>query len=157
MELKKRKPTRLAEFDYSSAGAYFVTVCTKDRKHLLCNIVGEGLRALPTIQLTKIGDDVENAIRHMNHTYPDVCVDKYVIMPNHIHMIIKIEPNAGGLGDPPLQDIIGRFKSYTTHKFCDVLWQRSFYDHIIRNEQDYLEIWQYIDNNPAKWEEDEFY
>ncbi len=87
-------------------------------------------------------------------------------MPNHIHIIIKIKYNAneflnrtGGHGDPPLQvyNIIGRFKSSTTHKYGDILWQRSFHDHIVRGEKDYIKICEYIDNNPTKWKEDKFY
>ena len=65
--------------------------------------------------------------------------------------------NSGGHGNPPLHKIIGELKSYTTYKFGDDLWQRSFHDHIIRNEHDYLKIWEYIDNNPLKWELDCYY
>ena len=112
--------------------------------------VGEGLCALPIIQLSPIGKKVNKAIDFIDINYNGISVDKYVIMPDHIHMIIKID--AGGRGDPPLQiqDVIGRFKSFTTHEFGKTLWQRSFYDHIIRGEEDYLEIWEYIENNPYK-------
>ena len=75
-------------------------------------------------------------------------------MPNHIHFIIK---TTGGHGGPPLQDIIGRMKSFTTKQYGKTLWQRSFYDHIIRDEADYLRIAEYIQNNPAKWTEDKYY
>lgn len=81
-------------------------------------------------------------------------------MPNHIHLLIKIDYHqTGGHGDPPLQvyDIIGRFKSFTNNKYGTTLWQRSFHDHIIRDEKDYLKIWNYIDTNPQKWEEDCFF
>jgi len=93
----------------------------------------------------------------MGENYKGVLVDKFAIMPNHIHLIIKNQ--TGGHGDPPLQvyDIIGRFKSYTNSKHSNTLWQRSFHDHIIRGERDYLKIWNYIDTNPQKWKEDCFY
>ena len=65
-------------------------------------------------------------------------------MPNHIHLIVILD-NSGGFGNPPLQDVIGQLKSYTTNKFQGNLWQRSFHDHIIRDERDYLKIWKYID------------
>ena len=65
---------------------------------------------------------------------------EHVIMPNHLHMIIKIEKLAGGRGDPPLQEIIGKLKSFTTHIYGKPLWQRSFHDHIIRNEKDHQKI-----------------
>lgn len=152
-ELPKRKPTRLKEFDYSGYGYYFITICTHQRKKILSNIVGEGLRALPSVKLTPIGEKVNEAINFIDINYDGISVDKYVIMPDHIHMILKI--GTGGRGDPPLQihDVVGRFKSFTTHEFGTALWQRSFYDHIIRGEGDYLEIWEYIENNPYKTKE----
>jgi REP element-mobilizing transposase RayT len=63
----------------------------------------------------------------------------------------------GGHGNPPLQDIIRDLKSFTTHKFGEILWQRSYYDHIIRNQQDYEDAWNYIDGNPLKWQDDELF
>ena len=73
--------------------------------------------------------------------------------------MLQIKNQTGGYGDPPLQlfDIIGNFKSYTTHKNGKTLWQRSFHDHIIRDERDYQKIWNYIDSNPYKWNEDCFF
>ena len=157
MHLPKRKPTRLKNYDYSQNGYYFITICTHNRKNILCNIVGEGLCALPSIELTPIGEIVKQSIEYINNNYNDVSVDKYVIMPNHIHLIIAIK--TGGHRDPPLQvyDIIGRFKSFADNKYDGALWQRSFHDHIIRDQTDYLKIWNYIDTNPHKWQEDCFY
>jgi hypothetical protein len=77
-------------------------------------------------------------------------------MPNHIHRIICFK-ELGGRGNPPLQNIIRDLKSFTTYKYGAVLWQRSYYDHIIRNPKDYEEAWNYIDGNPLKWQEDELY
>ena len=134
-----------------------MTVCVKDRKALLCEIVGEGLCALPKTQLTAVGIKVKKAIEFINMNYYAVSVDRYVIMPNHIHLLVRYEESVGGHGDPPLQDVIARFKSFTTHQHGETLWQRSFNDHIIRNEKDYIEHLNYIENNPAKWEEDELY
>ena len=156
MDLPNRKPTRLKGYDYSQSGAYFITICTKDKKRLLSNIVGEGFYALPQNQLTPIGKEIEKSIQYINDNYVGVVIDKYVIMPNHIHLIVFLD-NSGGCGNPPLQNIIGQLKSYTTNKFGGVLWQRSFHDHIIRGEKDYQKIWEYIDNNHLKWEEDCFY
>ena len=88
-------------------------------------------------------------------------INKYVIMPNHVHLIVLL---AGGHGNPPLPSIVGQIKSFTTMKWnvicgtqAQKIWQTSYYDHVIRNEDDYLRIWQYIDENPAKWAEDEYY
>ena len=77
-------------------------------------------------------------------------------MPNHIHLI-EILDSSGGDGTPLLQNVIGQLKSYTTNKFGNVLWQRSYHDHVIRGEKDYQKIWEYIDTNPLKWEQDCFY
>lgn len=157
MNLPKRRPTRLKDYDYSRNGAYFITICVKDKRELLSKItVGEGFHALPQNLLTQTGAEVEKAIQYINDNYNDVTIDKYVIMPNHIHLIVSIE-NSGGRGSPPLQNIIGQLKSYTTKKFGGVLWQRSFHDHIIRCEKDYDEIWQYIDTNVLRWTDDCFY
>lgn len=157
--LPKRKSTRLKNFDYSSNNIYFVTVCTDKKQKLLCSIksVGEGLCALPQIFLTDIGEEVNKSILYINEHYRNIRISKYVIMPNHIHMLVAIENNTGGDGTPPLQNIVGAFKSFTTNKYGKKLWQRSFHDHIIRNESDYLKIWNYIDTNPAKWTDDCFY
>ena len=173
MDLPKRKSPRLKKYDYSTPGYYFVTICTKDKQKLLCDIVGEGLCALPTIRLSNIGEQVKNSIEWINSNYTDIKVDKYVIMPNHIHLIIAKLPmpcyrenlETGGHGDPPLHcevnigvdDVIARLKSYTTLKNGKELWQRSFHDHIIRGKKDYQKIWEYIDTNPARWEYDCFY
>ena len=157
MELPKRKSTRLKGYDYSTPGAYFITICTKDRKELLSRIiVGEGLCALPQNIMTPIGQEVEKSIQYINNNYIGVIIDKYVIMPNHIHLIVILD-NSGGCGNPPLQNVIGQLKSCTTNKFGDILWQRSFHDHIIRGEKDYQKIWEYIDTNATRWEEDCFY
>ena len=157
MELPNRKRTRLKDYDYSQNGYYFITVCTHNKQKILCDVVGEGLCALPSIKLTVIGESVKNSIEYINEKYDNISVDKYVIMPNHIHLIIKKQ--TGGRRDPPLQiyNIIGDLKSFTTHKYGEKFWQRSFHDHIIRDEKDYLKIWNYIETNPQKWREDCFY
>ena len=157
MELPKRKPTRLKDYNYSTDGYYFVTICTKNKEKILCNIVGEGLCALPTVKLTPIGEIVNDAIHYIDENYDNVFIDKYVVMPNHVHLIVVIK--SGGDGTPPLQlyDIIGRLKSFTANQYKKELWQRSFHDHIIRGEKDYKEIWEYIDQNPSSWDADCFY
>ena len=102
MDLPKRKPTRLKNYDYSSPGAYFVTICTQNKKQILSkiSIVGEGFCALPKNELTPIGSIVEKSICYIDNSYEHLKIDKYVIMPNHIHLLISI---TGGHGDPPLQ------------------------------------------------------
>ncbi|MBE7014470.1 MAG: hypothetical protein E7419_04595 [Ruminococcaceae bacterium] len=113
MDLPKRKPTRLKNYDYSGNGAYFVTICTHNRKCILSDIVGEGLCTLPKNTLTPIGKEIEKSIQYIDENYEGAIIDKYVIMPNHIHLIVIIN-NSGGHGNPPLQNIIGNMKSFTT-------------------------------------------
>lgn len=158
--LPNRKPTRLPNFDYSTNGMYFVTICTDNKKHLLCNIVGAGLCARPNIELTKIGSVVEQSINYIDKNisnYKNVHIINYVIMPNHIHILLFIDNPTGGGGTPPLPNIIGAIKSYTDSHYNGKLWQRSFFDHIIRDQADYENVYNYIDSNPSKWESDELY
>ena len=159
MDFKNRKQLRLNNYDYSNNGAYFITVCTQGRRNILSRIiVGEGFHPLPKVELTKIGIEIENTINFINDNYRNVFIEKYVIMPNHIHLILYLGyENLGGHGNPPLQKIVGQLKSFTTKKYGKILWQRSYYDHIIRNENEYAEIWSYIDSNPSKWLEDEYF
>lgn len=114
-----------------------------------------------TMSLTEIGTVVEECLQRLNNEDDGIFIDKYVIMPNNIHAIVCLNEEKGGQSRPPLQRVMQRFKSITTRKCWDMgittLWQRSCYDHVIRNEQDYLRIWQYIDENPARWAEDEYY
>lgn len=161
-ELPQRKETRLKHFDYSTNGAYFITVCTENHKCILSKIVGDGF---PVPQLTECGKITENIMNEIEIKYDNVRVDKYVIMPNHIHIILTISDVFGtGNPSPTVSNIIAWFK-YTSTKLINQkynsvgnrIFQRSFYDHIIRNENDYKEIWQYIENNPAKWLEDKYY
>ncbi len=158
----KRKPTRLKDYNYSSQGYYFVTVCTYKHKKLFCNIVGQGLPPAE-IQLSSFGRIANEEILALENRYKNIEIIKYVIMPNHIHAIIFIgNETAGASPCPTLSDIICTFKSLVTRK-CRLIkpnqniWQTSFHDHIIRGEKDYLKIWNYIDSNPEKWTADCFY
>ena len=105
MDFKNRKQLRLNNYDYSNNGAYFITVCTQGRRNILSRIiVGEGFHPLPIVELTKIGIEIENTINFINDNYRNVFIEKYVIMPNHIHLILYLGyENLGGHGNPPLQ------------------------------------------------------
>jgi len=163
-----RHSIRLKEYDYSKAGAYFVTICTQNRELLLENttaktIVQKWWDKLPT-------------------KFPEIQTDEFVIMPNHIHGIIFITPEGQSHGTAPtsgermgsplrestLGEIVQWFKTMTTNDyikavsmrtikpFSEKLWQRNYYEHVIRNEKDLDSIRQYIVDNPFKWEEDEY-
>ena len=159
---------RLQSFDYSAPGAYFITVCTSEKRCILSDIpespvpsVGAGVLDGPRVILSDIGQIVEETIHSIDQHYANVSVDKYVIMPNHIHLLIRIHAQ-GSSGTPTptnetIPALISVLKRLTNRKTGEKLWQRSYYDHVIRNETDYREIWQYIDANPLRWTEDRFY
>ena len=155
--LPKRKPTRLKEYDYNSEGAYFITICTHNHKNILCDIVGGGAFDAPKIVLSEIGKIVDKYILSTN-SIPNLFVDKYVIMPNHIHLIIFLHGTM--MASSPtknIENIIRSFKILVTKEIGNSIWQRSYHDHIIRGEKDYQKIWEYIDTNPLRWEKDCFY
>ena len=161
MDYPKRKDNRLKEFDYSQNGAYFLTICVKDRKPVLSSIkkqdepVGAGNARPDLSELTVAGMIVEKAILSISEHYPGVFVDDYVIMPNHVHMILRLDHDAEECrAAPAVSRIIQQFKG-TVAKQSGIQWQKSFHDHIIRNEVDYLSVYDYIENNPARWAEDE--
>ena len=156
-ELQKRKPIRLKGFDYGGNEEYFVTICTHNGQNTLSEIVvGEGL-APPEVKLSALGKIAEAHILNLPTRFLGVTVENYVIMPNHIHILIFIEGETGGASPSPTLDaVICAFKSLTVKNYkklyaADKIWQRSFHDHIIRNEKDYSVHWDYIDNNPADW------
>ncbi len=89
-ELKKRKTPRLQNFDYNSVGAYFITICTQNRRCMLSQIVGTGVLDCPQVKLTRYGEIAEKYIKQLNDFYDNISVDSYVIMPNHIHIMLLI-------------------------------------------------------------------
>ena len=120
--------------------------------------VGQGL-APAEIHLSQIGIIAEKQLLKLEERFPDVSIDKYVIMPNHIHILLSINRLAAGASPcPTLSDVICAFKSLTT-RICRAgeIFQASFYDHSVRDNNDYLAVWQYIDSNPHKWELDKYY
>ena len=110
----------------------------------------------PKTTFSKIGKIVDENISILNNIYETVRVDKYVIMPNHIHLIVVIQ-NGRTQFAPTVSRIIKQFKGKITKQVGFCIWQKSFYDHIIRDEKDYLRIWEYIENNPYKWTEDKYF
>ncbi len=162
-----RKRLRLKNYDYSSPGTYFVTVCTKDRKNTLSHIV-EAIHESPAVNLTKYGEIVDRVINsipsHLNTT-----LDSYVIMPNHIHLIIVVNVDAArSIHESPLPSrsvlskVVGYIKmnaSKEIHKYYGnhPIWQRGYFDHIIRDEKDYNKIAKYIYDNPARWQFDKLF
>lgn len=154
MDVQKRKRTRLKDYDYSSAGVCFLTICTKDRKPMLSRIAGDGVLDIPKTILSRDGKAVDERIRLMNIHYDNIKIDNYVIMPNHIHILISV-CNNGMSGTPSptnnvISSFVGTLKRFVNREVGEDVFQRSYNDHIIRNEKDYIEHFNYIENNPYK-------
>ena len=146
MNLPERKPTRIPNFDYTRQNYYFVTVCTHQKRCIFWT----------GIALNEQGKIAEKCLQNIAGIYEGVRVDKFTVMPNHIHAIIVLEKE----NCPSLTQIVGRYKAAVTKQIrnsADLVWQRSFHDHIIRNQKDYERIWLYIHGNPQKWDADCFY
>ncbi len=149
----QRKQNRLRSFCYSQNGAYFITMCTQNRNPILSIITDNNPKPI----LTKNGKIAENLILSVSERYPMIYVDQYSVMPDHIHLLIRIE-NGTGNPSPTVGEIVSWFK-YTATKQINRMngtvgerqFQRSYYDHIIRNEEDYDSCWMYIENNPTSW------
>jgi putative transposase len=163
-----RHSIRLPDFDYSTPWWYYVTICTRPKKCWFGNIKNGQMI------LNKIGKCVESEWLKTTQIRPNVGLDDYVIMPNHLHGIIIIEFNLGTIPEwatgsvaptkptikpNSLGSIIGQFKSVVTKQirkmgYHDFKWQRNYYEHVIRNERNLYNIRRYIRNNPLKWEID---
>ena len=155
MDLPNRKNNRLENFDYGKNGMYFITICTQNRRKILCEIVGGGALDAPKIKLSEIGEIAEKYILSTNNI-PEITVDKYVIMPDHIHLLLWVR-NINGTSKAPsptnnlISHSISTLKRFINKDVGYNIFQRSYYDHVIRNQHDYDETWKYIDNNPINW------
>ena len=154
-----RKNIRLPYYDYTSGGMYFITICTRHREAFFGTITdGE-------LILNDAGAMVKHTWQTIPDRFPSVYLHEYIIMPNHFHAILEIDHATS----TQLGDIIGAFKSISTNyyihgvrkqnwkPFEKRLWQRNYYEHVIRNEKSYLTLTEYIQNNPLSWKEDMFY
>ena len=160
---QKRKNIRLHGFDYGQAGGYFVTICTGSRKCLLSHVIPGNKFVSADIQLTELGHIVDGML-HETSLRTGIRLSDYVIMPNHIHMILQIP--MGGTGHT-IGEYVGMFKSLTLYHWRGIcnregrmmgsVWQRNYYEHVLRNEADYLEKLQYICENPDAWVQDDLY
>ena len=177
-----RRNIRLKGYDYNAPGAYFLTICVENRKCVLSRIVGSNIFEGPGIELLPYGTIVEKYIHQLNAFYEHLSVDSYVIMPNHIHILLRVQegpsgtpvptshsgndqPIVGaGLLDTPrtnqnsvVSQFISTFKRFCNKEYGKNIWQARSYDHVIRDQADYDQHLQYIYNNPFRWQEDELY
>jgi REP element-mobilizing transposase RayT len=158
----QRKSIRLKEYDYSQPGEYFVTICTKNKECLLGEIVDE------EVLLSPIGKIAKQCWEEIPEHFDNIELDIFVIMPNHLHGTIIINPSVGVEYIQPLQktfqhvipkslgSIIRTYKAAVTREYCKYgyhgsCWQRNFFEHVIRSDKDLNNIRDYIINNPVKW------
>ena len=158
MDLPKRKHQRLKSFDYATEKYYFVTICTMDKHNLFGDLINQN----DTVKMhySLMGEIALKHLKEIENHFDEIKIDKYVIMPNHIHIIIVIGCNGNSERSrpfPTLSTVIGLYKSGVSREVGCKIWQKSFHDHIIRNKNDYLKIWEYIENNPLKWDLDCYY
>ena len=151
MTYHSRKPTRIPGYDYASENYYFITICTHNKK---C-IFGTADR------LNELGEIAKEGINNIPTHFENVRIDNAIVMPNHVHLIVAMGGNDTEKR-VDLNNVIGLYKSGVSRKIrrnvpdLDV-WQRSFHDHIIRDQREYEKIWQYVQFNWQKWEQDCFY
>ena len=158
-DLPKRKPNRLNSYDYSQSGLYFITICVKDKRHLL----GKIDQPNNAVILSRYGKIVKNKIMITESYFSCASFVQFVIMPNHIHFIINLKNEE--YQDNTSQErfnmkiplIVSMLKRLINKEVGFNIWQRSYHDHIIRNEREYKLISDYIQNNPANWNKDCFY
>ena len=169
-ELPKRKEIRLKQYDYSSPGAYFITICTENRKNYFWegafapqlfawNTVGANCVRPQNLPLSAVGKIVFDELKRWHKTYSSVSLNAYVIMPNHIHIMVAIVADEYGRPQvaPTLERMVKQFKGAVTKKIGCSIWQKSFIEHIVRNQNDYETMLNYMYNNPMRWYYDKIY
>ena len=169
MKLPVRKNLRIKDFNYKSANVYFVTICSKNQECIFCkiddeitNISFDEIDFNKYIHYSNIGKIVIASLKNIEKIYDSIVLKEYVVMPNHLHILIEFV-NKSCNNNTDLSKVIGSFKRYVTfsvNKDSDrkvEIWQKSFYEHIVRNEGDYDRIVEYIIYNPFKWKLDEYY
>ena len=175
-KLPQRKQLRLKNYDYNSKGAYFVTICSKNRDHifskidysvfdkyevLYSQIVGDGAFDVPQPSLTAIGKIVEKYLLS-SESISGVTIGEYIIMPNHVHFIVFLEPEKynrieNGTSRAPsptnemLPHLVSAFKRFVNKELGENIFQRSYIEHVIRDLDDYNTKRKYIYENPLRW------
>lgn len=154
-----RKRNRLSSIKYDEGGAYFITICSKDKANLFWIAGSENRR--PPDCLSPAGRIAADRVMRINDIYDGfVRVDSHVVMPNHVHLLLRIDRSAQGgrrIAAPTIMSVVNQYKGAVSKGIGCSCWQKSFHDHVIRGEADYRRIWEYIDANPGKWEEDCYY
>ena len=162
MLYNRRRSQRLKGYDYSQPGAYFVTICTHNQQCIFGEITDGN------VQLNEIGKTVRDQWLESSEAYAKIILDEFIVMPNHIHGVVILKKSSNFVSRIPrkkitLSKFIGRFKMQSSKKVNQIckspgtsIWQRNYYEHIIRNEDDLTRTREYIINNPLKWELDKY-
>lgn len=157
MEITKNKPkrkrNRLEAFDYSSYGVYFITIHTKTKENHFWENINKEYNSLDAVELSSDGKIVADAIEHIPDIYSMISIDSYVVMPDHVHILMIIrQDDTNDINNPPtISNIVNQFKGQVTKKLKKSVWQKSFYDHIIRGKKEYETCVGYIYDNPVRW------
>ena len=151
--LPQRKNIRISNYDYSNIGFYFITICIKNRENILSKI------EKGKIILSQYGKIVEKYIFGMNAKNNYICINSYVIMPNHVHILCEIKEyrSTKFSYNATIPYAISTLKRLTNKEFRENVWQRNYYEHIVRNEKEYQKILEYIKNNLMNWEKDKYF
>ena len=166
----QRKNIRLKNYDYNSPGAYFVTICTEKKKKLFWKneidpdkftweVVGANCVRPRNLPLSDSGKAVLEELERWNNTYDPVFLQSYVIMPNHLHIMVIVSADENGRPQvaPTLDRMVKQFKGAISKKIGGTIWQKSFAEHVIRDKKDYETKTNYIYENPLRWHYDELY
>ena len=149
MPLPQRKHPRLCGYDYSSEGIYFLTICTAERNPILSKIIASKTNDTASLLLTEFGKIAEQYIHSISAAYPNTTVLSYVIMPDHIHLLLQLKRRAES-SRPTVPQVIAAFKRFTNRDCGERIWQDGYYDHIVRSEEDLIVRMEYIETNPLR-------
>ena len=160
-----RKTIRLPGYDYNTPGAYFLTICVENRKCLLSRIVQSTAFDDPEIQLLPYGKIAAKYLHQLNVFYDDLSVESYVILPNHIHILLLVNESEKGPSGTPVPTsqnskvslFVSTFKRFCNKEYGRNIWQARSYDHIVRDQADFDKHLKYIYENPFGWQKDELY
>lgn len=155
MPLPQRRSIRLPHYNYSQSGIYFLTICTHNRALLLGQVIDE------TMQMNAMGEAVFETWQGLTSHYTHIQLHEFVVMPNHIHGIVQIDAQGTSHG---LSEVVRGLKTFSARKINQLrgvsgvaVWQRNYYEHVIRDEQGYFKISEYIQTNPVRWQENKYF
>ena len=161
--IRNRKLPRLSTYDYSLPGSYFITICSHEKRCTFGAVRTLNEAGKADVVYSALGKIVQDSILDIETHYPNIRIDNWVIMPNHVHLLVSITHQVPGSSSIDIPNVVGKFKASVTrnagryHVCAQKVWQSSYYDHVVRNDDDYQMIWNYISGNPSRWQEDRLF